>query len=178
MDTRWWWLASTVSLQREAYGWDWDAIRARGPVEWNAELGRSINTNTTALVAELGELLQELGPIWKSWVKDGQLSTERRDAAVEELVDVVHFVANIAIALGVTDEEWERLYQAKQQKNRDRQTSGYDGVTGKCSRCHRSYDGAGVECRPAQALYVTSIDTPVLRPVELRPYCAHVGYYV
>lgn len=87
----------------------------------------------TALVAELGEFLQEVQ--WKTWI------TERggvnRDQAVGELVDVAHFLANLANALGVTDEEWEARYIAKQARNAERQRDGYDGTSGKCVDCHR-----------------------------------------
>lgn len=38
-------------------------------------------------------------------------------------MDVNHFIANMLVAVGVTDEEWEAAYRAKQQVNRDRQAS-------------------------------------------------------
>jgi len=51
-------------------------------------------------------------------------------AMIDELVDVAHFVANLATAAGCTDEEWTRRYQAKMQINRDRQASGSYGRIG------------------------------------------------
>lgn len=179
----WYWLASTVRLQREAYGWDWDEIRSRGRDAFLAELGGSIRMNVTAAIAELGEMLQELGPTWKTWVTKPSLASDARDAAVEELVDTAHFLANILISLGVTDDEWQRRYEAKQQKNRDRQASGtYDGVVDKCPRCHRAYDGAGVECRPASTtdIVIKNDDEGNSRTAvaEVRPYCSSVGHYV
>lgn len=36
----------------------------------------------------------------------------------------MHFIANMLVAIGVTDDEFEAAYQAKQQVNRERQASG------------------------------------------------------
>lgn len=46
----------------------------------------------------------------------------------------MHFLANILIAVGVTDDEFERAYQAKQSVNRARQRDGYVAAAGKESR--------------------------------------------
>lgn len=178
---RWRWLASTVDLQRDVYGHDWEKIQDVGHEHYYATLGESVRSNVTALIAELGELLQELGPVWKTWVTKPGLTVERRDAAVEEAIDVEHFLANIYVSLGVTDEEHDRRYRVKQEKNatRQRDEGGYDGVTNKCPRCHRSYDGAGVTCQPGGPEYTYADDgTEPVRVIDVRPYCAHVGHYV
>jgi len=142
---RWRWLETTRDLQRDAYGWDWDVIRANGEQWYVEQLRGSINVNVTAATAELGEFLQELGPIWKQWADlPDRLDQDARDRAVGELVDVVHFIANVAIALGVTDDEWETRYAAKQEKNRQRQAAGYDGISSKCPGCKRDLSEAGV----------------------------------
>lgn len=122
----WKWLESTRRLQEESFGMDYDALK-------DEYLAEYITWNVTALVAEIGEFLAECG--WKNWARPR--GWVNREAAVTELVDAAHFLANLASALGVTDTEWEERYQAKQQVNRDRQANGYDGVLGKCTDCHR-----------------------------------------
>lgn len=168
----WRWLASTRELQRDAFDWDWDKIRERD--DYLDVVATSVMQNFTSAVTELGEALAEVG--WKPWASRRFVN---RDAFIEELVDVAHFLANMAVAVDCTDDEWEQRYQAKQQVNRRRQEDGYDGVTGKCPRCHRSYDGAGVTCRPAEIVgYDRDPMEDKNRPLELRPYCAEVGHYV
>ena len=89
--------------------------------------------------------MQEVG--WKPWATPR--GWVNRDAAVGELVDVAHFLANLLCALDVSDSEWEYLYRAKQEVNRQRMRSGtYDGVSGKCPRCFRAYDSPTTSCTP------------------------------
>lgn len=137
----WRWLASTRRLQEETYGQRFD-VEGRPD-----EFADSIIENFAALVVELGEFMNEVG--WKPWAAPRGWSN--RDAAVGELVDVAHFLANLLVRLDVTDDEWEQRYRAKQDVNRQRQVDGYDGRGAKCPRCHRSYDDPGVECRPGDA---------------------------
>ena len=70
---------------------------------------------------ELAEASREFS--WKAWARD--VAFYNRDRLVAELVDVSHFIANMLVAMGVTDEEWEAAYRAKQQINRQRQLDGY-----------------------------------------------------
>lgn len=134
--SNWNWLASTRVLQEEAFGRD---FTNQDPDEF----ADAIVMNHSALVVELGEFMNEVG--WKDW------STPRgwvnRDAAIGELVDVGHFLANLLIRLDVTDEEWELRYRAKQEVNRNRQRSGYDTRSTKC-KCGRAFDDPGVTCIP------------------------------
>lgn len=140
----WRWLESTRILQEEAYDVNFSRFTTNPD-----ELADSIIENHTALIVELSEFMNEVG--WKTW------STPRgwvnHDAAVGELVDAAHFLANILVRLGVTDEEWERRYQRKQEINRNRQRSGYDTRVGKCPRCRRAYDDPGVECYSVEPNY-------------------------
>jgi hypothetical protein len=136
--TEWRWLASTRVLQREAYGDD----------EWPKEgeaLADSAMVNMFSLMKELTEAGDEIG--WKTWITNR--GWVNRDAYVGELVDVAHFLANLLVAVGVTDDEWEERYRAKQDVNLRRQRRGYDGVSEKCPRCGRSYDDPGVKCFPS-----------------------------
>jgi len=112
--TDWKWLESTKKLQREAYGFDADAMTVE-------ERAQSVKENVLALVDEAMEVLHEVK--WKYWSHDEPFV--HRDFVRNECVDVGHFLANILVAIGVTDEEWERAYQWKQDVNRARQRDGY-----------------------------------------------------
>lgn len=117
-DVPWRWIESTRELQTQSYGLDPWTLE-----EGTSELADFISWNAHAAHVELAEFAAETG--WKPWAKDrGWL---RRAQAVEELVDVMHFVANLFAALRVTDEEFERVYRRKQQVNRDRMASGEYG---------------------------------------------------
>lgn len=113
--TEWKWLESTVELQRDFFGFDWEKI-GRGP----EAVAASLKDNSFAIMVELAEASIEYS--WKHWATD--VAFVKRDRAVKELVDVGHFLANMLIALEVTDEEWEKLYQEKQEINRQRAASG------------------------------------------------------
>lgn len=135
----WRWLASTKELQEKSFGFEL-------PIPEGSELVDYVIWNHSALVSEASELLDEFR--WKPWAKGR--GTVNRELALKEAVDVGHFLANILAAIGVTDEEWEAAYQAKQQVNRDRMTSGvYDGVSTKCPGCKRAYDD-GIRCEPGE----------------------------
>lgn len=134
----WCWLESTRRLQEDAFGVDFGVLNANPD-----ELADSIVMNHSALIVELGEFMNEVG--WKDWAQPR--GWVNRDAAVGELVDVAHFLANILVRLGVSDDEWERRYRAKQDVNRARQRDGYDARKDKCPRCGRAYDDPGVECQ-------------------------------
>jgi hypothetical protein len=133
----WRWLSSTRDLQRVAYGDD-DYPKS------GEALADSVMMNHTALVVELGEAMKEVG--WKPWITENR-GWVNRDAYVKELVDVGHFLANLLVAVGVTDGEWEALYRAKQEINLQRQEVGYDGLAGKCHVCKRALDDGGTERR-------------------------------
>lgn len=78
------------------------------------------------LVAEAVELLNWLP--WKRHKEEYQraLTQEERDAAVEEVVDILHFVLNCFHVLGVTSgREIYALYRAKHAINNERQDGGY-----------------------------------------------------
>jgi hypothetical protein len=125
--SNWRWLASTRQLQEDSFGVEYPLT--------GDQLADYVTFNAAALTAELGEFLQEIG--WKTWATGR--GWVNRDQAVGELVDAAHFLANLACALGVTDEEWETRYTRKQGINADRQATGYDGVSGKC-QCGRAVE--------------------------------------
>jgi len=64
---------------------------------------------------ELAEALQCVD--WKPWRSD---RTTSRPAFVEEMVDVLHFCANLLVAFDVTDHELREAYAAKSRVNKQR----------------------------------------------------------
>jgi hypothetical protein len=123
MTDDWKWLSSTYELQSEVYEypltWFSQGLRL-GSVAVMKELAAYIDWNITAAGQELAEARIEFS--WKPWAVDAAFVNRRR--IIEELVDVNHFIGNILVAMGVSDEEYAKIYQEKQQKNRDRAASG------------------------------------------------------
>lgn len=159
---RWKWLESTRQLQEEFYG-------AIYPMNGEA-LADYVTINHSALVLEASELLSEFG--WKPWAQPR--GWVNRANALKEAVDVAHFLGNILAAIGVTDQEWEDAYQKKQEVNRQRQRDGYDGVTGKCATCKRSFDD-GIECTPEeQVLQRNGAGQVCVKLIVKDAYCAYV----
>lgn len=91
--------------------------------------------NAAALVFELGEASDEIG--WKPWATDRRLD---RGKYIAELVDLMHFLANLLRLANVSGRELTMAYQAKMTKNLQRWQQGYDGVSDKCPNCHRELD--------------------------------------
>lgn len=109
-----------------------------------------LHWNVTALTDEAHELLGEIG--WKPWAKSRHINLE---AARGEFIDMMHFMANIALVLGLDDaEEIMRRYHAKHEKNAKRQEAGYDGVSTKCPGCKRALDDEAVTCQIKGDLYL------------------------
>lgn len=131
----WKWLETTRQLQIEAYGKD------PGELEGD-ERGSYWSDMHTALVDELSEFLAEVS--WKPWA-NGRGEIKNREAALGELVDAGHFLANLLISINATDKEWEAAYQEKQARNKARQErdGGYDNDALKCPECRRELDKEG-----------------------------------
>jgi len=87
-----------------------------------------------SMFSEVNEFTGEFS--WKPWAS---ASFVNRDLAVQELIDVLHFVANALCALGVDMRELNLKYSEKMRVNEERQKAGYTGLD-KCSECHRSFD--------------------------------------
>jgi dimeric dUTPase (all-alpha-NTP-PPase superfamily) len=96
-----------------------------------------------ALTDELHEALNETG--WKPWATSRHFN---RAAFVGEMIDVLHFWANLVLVAGVNEQSILDLYFEKADKNAKRQLLGYDGVEGKCKTCGRAFDDAAVLCTP------------------------------
>lgn len=116
MANRWRWLASTRELQREAFGLDPDRDSDNVPAQ-----ATRVKDNVLAAIVELVEMLNEVK--WKYWSHEEPWV--RRERVLKEAVDVNHFVGNALVAVGVTDEEYEEAYRAKQLENYARQRRQY-----------------------------------------------------
>lgn len=116
-------------LQAKAYG------RDPGEITEPEERIQFIKDMHLALSDEMHEFLGEAG--WKPWAKSRHIN---EDLAKGELVDAFHFFMNLCMAVHLEPEELFTLYMEKQNRNRQRQAEGYDGVTGKCESCGRALD--------------------------------------
>jgi hypothetical protein len=120
----WRWLASTYRLQSEVYDYPLEVFirgaQANATAQQVAPLANYIQWNMFSAFVEIAEASVEFS--WKPWAVD--LPFVNRDRIIDEIIDVNHFLGNILTAVGCTDDEYERRYQAKQQKNTDRVESG------------------------------------------------------
>lgn len=79
-----------------------------------------ITTMTLAAICELTEFIEWTE--WKPW------KTKKEIHIVEakiELIDVLHFIVNLMMAMGMTSQEVFDLYIAKNKENFARQDRGY-----------------------------------------------------
>lgn len=114
------WISSTRQLQVEAFGLDYDEL-------WSdpEALASYMTYNHLAAVDELMEMVRETG--WKPWSKTR--GWVRKQRMTEEIVDLLHFVANIAAAAGIDGDEIAQEYARKQNENRRRMATGYEQRT-------------------------------------------------
>ncbi|MEG1547203.1 MAG: dUTPase [Clostridia bacterium] len=93
---------------------DEDIVRLRNlenimPEEW-------IQKDVLAIIAELGELLNEVNFKW--WKNPKPID----DAAIkEEMIDVLHFFISMCIRAGMSADELFDIYKNKNKENFDRQ---------------------------------------------------------
>ena len=139
------WLKETRELQVEGYKIDYGAMTGDAPEKIN-NLVEYMRWNMLAIDDELAEMRQAIS--WKPWQHDEPYAD--REEVIKEAVDVLHFVANIIVAAGGTDEELNKYYTEKMEKNRQRQIKGSKvkdlGV--KCILCTRAIDDVGPGRRP------------------------------
>lgn len=123
-----------LELQKEHMGGDPRLLFETNP----SGFADFMRWNAYALDDEIHEALQEVG--WKPWATSRHLN---REAFMKEMVDAFHFFMNLLLAgnpgRAVEDivKDFVDLYHAKHAKNAQRQIDGYDGVSDKCSVCHR-----------------------------------------
>lgn len=125
-----------TNLQRDTY------LGGKHPTELDdAAKMEYLRTNFLALFNELNEAMDETG--WKPWATSNHINYESYRS---ELVDAFHFFLNLLFTAGITPHEFFNKFMEKNDRNRQRQKEGYDGVAGKCAGCHRSFDDSGVLC--------------------------------
>ena len=84
-----------------------------------AERVEYIKKHVQYLTVELGEFLVEL-PGFKDWKKYPQDMPIDNGAAKEELIDALHFMLNIFLAMGMSAEDIYRTYLCKADVNQQR----------------------------------------------------------
>jgi dimeric dUTPase (all-alpha-NTP-PPase superfamily) len=107
------WFELQHELQRDCFDVDVDDFSPD-------ERAAYIRWNALALIVEVTELLNESG--WKPWSSKQFVNSDR---ALSEFVDVMHFLANLGLAMGVQPNDVGAAYVAKQAENRQRQQEGY-----------------------------------------------------
>jgi hypothetical protein len=135
------WLKRTRDLQENVYNIDYKSMTGSDPEKIN-NLIEYIRWNMLAIDDELAEMRQPIS--WKPWQHDEPYAD--REEVIKEAVDVLHFIANIIVACGGTDEELNKFYVEKMEKNKARQTKGYvvKAPGEKCAICSRAIDDVGV----------------------------------
>jgi len=118
-------LALQRELQADSFGTD--------PCTLTTDAERSDFAFRSIVMAqdELHEALEHVS--WKWWATDKYFDEE---AFKGEVIDVLHFVLNLALVSGMDDRELYQRYCAKNAVNRERQAAGYAGRSDKCPICH------------------------------------------
>lgn len=139
------WIRRTRDLQKNVYFINFDEMSGDKPQNIR-NLVEYMRWNMLAIDDELAEMRQAIS--WKPWQHDQPYAD--REEIIKEAVDVLHFVANIIVAAGGTDEELDRLYLEKMEKNKKRQLEGYKikDVGVKCALCTRAIDDVGRGASP------------------------------
>jgi hypothetical protein len=134
------WLRRTRDLQKDVYFINYEEMEGDKPQNIR-KLVEYMRWNMLAIDDELAEMRQAIS--WKPWQHDAPYAD--REEIVKEAVDVLHFVANIIVAAGGTDEMLDKFYIEKIERNKERQLKGYkikdQGV--KCELCTRAMDDVG-----------------------------------
>ena len=93
------WIRRTRDLQKNVYFINFDEMSGDKPQNIR-NLVEYMRWNMLAIDDELAEMRQAIS--WKPWQHDQPYAD--REEIIKEAVDVLHFVANIIVAAGGTDE--------------------------------------------------------------------------
>lgn len=131
------WLTTQGVYQRQTFGHNFAKMPTNEILTYVDEMLKA------AAIEILSEAYNEFS--WKSWAKNQFLN---RDALVGEVIDAEFFLANVLVALGVSDEEHTTKYRRKMEINTARQERGYDTSAAgeKCPSCKRGLDDTAVTC--------------------------------
>lgn len=123
------------SIQEDVYGHNFDEIRSsigrlKSFIDWNEEAIRDEDREfQNALTG-----IHTYPSCWKPWKSKHKEAMARKfseltEDEIKELhfewIDKLHFMLNIAIAIGLTPESITNYYAAKNKENEDRQSRGY-----------------------------------------------------
>ena len=109
-------LAAQTASQLDRYG---NTL----PVDWEPKaVAGYIRMSVLGAIDELMEVLNEVG--WKPWRKAGA-NEINREAYIDELSDVIIFVANLAVAVDCSADELEKAIRKTMEKNERRKAEGY-----------------------------------------------------
>jgi len=106
------------------------------------ELANYIKDQVLALTDEAHEALAEVS--WKPWAKDQFVNHAQLGG---ELADILCFLVNLALAAGLTSEDFFLLHEEKALRNiaRQQKAGGYTVLEGKCPTCRRAIDDLKVK---------------------------------
>lgn len=139
------WLQQTRGLQQGVYNINYEEMEGDAPENINKFI-EYLRWNMLAVDDELAEMRQAIS--WKPWQHDAPYAD--REEVIKEAVDVLHFVANIIVAAGGTDEMLDKFYLEKMERNKQRQLNGYKvkDIGVKCALCQRAIDDVGRGASP------------------------------
>jgi hypothetical protein len=134
------WLKRTRDLQKDVYFINYEEMQGDKPQNIR-KFVEYLRWNMLAVDDELAEMRQAIS--WKPWQHDAPYAD--REEVIKEAVDVLHFVANIIVAAGGTDEMLDKFYLEKMERNKQRQLDGYKvkDIGVKCALCQRAIDDVG-----------------------------------
>ena len=139
-------------MQEEVYGYEFESMNIKKVVEFLFWNNHALNDEIHELMDALGGIKDGIKVIqpqhsgrpfqmegkgnaaWKPWkkanslyrhVKLKDLSENDRKELEFEYADILHFVFNIGIVLGITPERAYDLYMSKAKENVDRQNNDY-----------------------------------------------------
>ena len=154
------WLEATKELQETGFKIDYSQFEGATPESIRNFIAYA-SWNMLAIDDEMAEMRKEMS--WKPWQHDEPYAD--MENIIKEGVDILHFVANILVAAGATDETLDKFYLEKMEKNRQRQLKGYKvkAIGVKCPRCDRAIDdiGQGVKRQELCAKCDTELDAYV-----------------
>jgi hypothetical protein len=139
------WLKRTRELQKDVYFINYEEMQGDKPQNIR-KFVEYLRWNMLAVDDELAEMRQAIS--WKPWQHDAPYAD--REEVIKEAVDVLHFVANIIVAAGGTDEMLDKFYLEKMERNKQRQLDGYKvkDIGVKCTLCQRAIDDVGRGASP------------------------------
>lgn len=131
------WLGVMADLEKNTFKHDFENYSATQRADYFMMCGLAAHS-------ELTEMMDEIG--WKPW--DRSRGWVHTDMVASECADLLHFVAHILNAAGVTGEMLTDALVTKVVINKARQAKGDDTQARRCLGCKRSLDDTGTTFLP------------------------------